>query len=598
MTACSALHDAGLDGIAEVQLDRVDADATAAIGHARECGLLVDRLTVSAADPDRIAAALRARELQEAVGGFRTFAPLPRTMSISAPSTGYDDVKGVAIARLLVTGIESIQVDWSLYGPKLAQVALTVGADDVDGVAAVDPGILGARRSPIEEIKGNIRSAGLEPVERNARFEVHRLTRIIRLGAVDYLNARPLVYGLELRNDLFTLRFDVPSKCAALLHEGSIDLGMIPSIEFLRGAPYRIVPGAGIISEGPVASVALFTQDADRKDQDDCGGHELTDIECAAAPVVRGVVSASTLSSGRCIQMPSRCCERCDAALLIGDPALFLDYDALGATKVDLGSEWFSMTGLPFVWAFWAGRPEALTPEAVGALLAARDGGVAASDAVAASYCGPDRAARGSAYLRENIRYTLGEREEEGLRMYYELAGKHGLVPTVVAAGFLSPMSTRDLADKVRAGGRLDRAEALELYTHAPTALLGRAGRRGACAQAPRQRHHLHHRPQRELHERLRRAVQLLRVLPAGRVERRVRRSGSTRSSARSTRRFALGGGQLLLQGGHNPDLPLAVVRRSVSRREAAVSDVPPARALAAGSDPPLAAVPACRCRR
>ena len=117
VTACSALHDAGLAGIAEVQLDRHDSESIAAIRHARSRGLLVDRLTVAAAEPDRIAAALRARELQEAVGGFRTFAPLPRTMSISAPSTGYDDVKGVAIARLLVTGIESIQVDWPLYGP-------------------------------------------------------------------------------------------------------------------------------------------------------------------------------------------------------------------------------------------------------------------------------------------------------------------------------------------------------------------------------------------------------------------------------------------------------------------------------------------------
>ena len=83
---------------------------------------------------------------------------------------------------------------------------------------------------------------------------------MVRLGAVDYLNARPLVYGLEMRTDIFSLRFDVPSKCAALLHEGSIDVGMIPSIEYLRGRePYLIVPGSGIISNGPVASVALFS---------------------------------------------------------------------------------------------------------------------------------------------------------------------------------------------------------------------------------------------------------------------------------------------------------------------------------------------------
>jgi hypothetical protein len=63
----------------------------------------------------------------------------------------------------------------------------------------------------------------------------------------------------------------------------------------------------------------------------------------------------------------------------------------------------------------------------VAALLAARDAGVSASDEIAAAYCGPERAARGIAYLRNNIRYTLGGREEAGLRQYFELAAKHGL---------------------------------------------------------------------------------------------------------------------------------------------------------------------------
>ena len=99
------------------------------------------------------------------------FAPLPRTTSIAHPSTGYDDVKLIATARLAAGNIESIQVDWALYGPKLAQVALTMGADDVDAVSPLQ-GDLGRRRSPIEEIRGNIRAAGLEPVERDGAYEV------------------------------------------------------------------------------------------------------------------------------------------------------------------------------------------------------------------------------------------------------------------------------------------------------------------------------------------------------------------------------------------------------------------------------------------
>lgn len=168
---CRALRDAGLETVADAPLDLL-ADPGVAVTAARGAGLTVARLTVSALGPgDRISLLNRARDLQKAIGGFHAFAPLPRTWSAAAPSTGYDDVKQIALARLIAENIPSIQVDWVLYGPKLAQFALTIGADDVDGVAAVDPGILGTRRSPIEEIRGNIRSAGLEPVERNARFE-------------------------------------------------------------------------------------------------------------------------------------------------------------------------------------------------------------------------------------------------------------------------------------------------------------------------------------------------------------------------------------------------------------------------------------------
>src|SRR3954469_17764110 len=77
----------------------------------------------------------------------------------------------------------------------------------------------------------------------------------VRFGAVGYLNARPLVWGLDAFPDLFDVRFAVPSRCATLLHEGFTKIGIIPLIDFLRPPePYRIVPGLGIMSEGDVAS--------------------------------------------------------------------------------------------------------------------------------------------------------------------------------------------------------------------------------------------------------------------------------------------------------------------------------------------------------
>src|ERR1700740_655677 len=80
----------------------------------------------------------------------------------------------------------------------------------------------------------------------------------VRLGAVGYLNARPLVYKLD-RSPNFSLRFDVPSKCADLLHAGGIDAGLIPSIESRGGAALSIAPALAIASRGPVTSVMLYT---------------------------------------------------------------------------------------------------------------------------------------------------------------------------------------------------------------------------------------------------------------------------------------------------------------------------------------------------
>ncbi|MGH9202974.1 MAG: MqnA/MqnD/SBP family protein, partial [Vicinamibacterales bacterium] len=77
----------------------------------------------------------------------------------------------------------------------------------------------------------------------------------VRLGAVGYLNARPLTWALGRAPDRWRVRYDVPSVCSALLHAGEVDLGLTPSIEYLHGPDYRFVPGVGIGSRGPVASV-------------------------------------------------------------------------------------------------------------------------------------------------------------------------------------------------------------------------------------------------------------------------------------------------------------------------------------------------------
>ena len=166
------LRAAGLELVAEAPIDRLQ-NARRSIEEVNIAGLSLARLTVDqlpSADPLPLLKAVA--DLQRAVAVVRAFAPLPRRVNPAAPTTGYEDVKHVALARIVVDNVPSIQVDWSLYGPKLAQVALTVGADDVDGVSAEEETTEGRRRAPLEEIRRNIRAAGQEPVERNGRFDV------------------------------------------------------------------------------------------------------------------------------------------------------------------------------------------------------------------------------------------------------------------------------------------------------------------------------------------------------------------------------------------------------------------------------------------
>ena len=109
--------------------------------------------------PDRLDLWRRASALQEQFACIQAINPLPTHLRLSQPTTGYDDVRMVAAARLAAPNIASIQLDWQRYGPKLAQVALTFGADDLWGVSASDTSPEGPRRAAVEEIRRNISAA-------------------------------------------------------------------------------------------------------------------------------------------------------------------------------------------------------------------------------------------------------------------------------------------------------------------------------------------------------------------------------------------------------------------------------------------------------
>ena len=252
---------------------------------------------------------------------------------------------------------------------------------------------------------------------------------MIRVGAVSYLNARPLTWALDRVPGTWEVRYDLPSVCAELLHAGDVDLGLVPSIEYLRG-DYRLVPGVGIGSRGPVASVALFTTRAvpDIRhvalDTSSRTSVALVKVMCAH----RFRITPEFVSHGPDLAAMTRAC---DAALLIGDPAFDADPAALGLQKIDLGTEWTAMTGLPFIYAAWTGRPGIIDSAGVAALQAAQLAGVAATDAIAAEYGrgDADRAQRAARYLRDNVKYRLGPEEAAGLQRFLDYAAELGLGP-------------------------------------------------------------------------------------------------------------------------------------------------------------------------
>ena len=166
--ALEELRAAGLDAISELPLD---AMPDAVIGLVSEAGFRRLRLTIeSAPAAERLDLFKRASALQATHRCIEALNPLPTVLQAFRPTTGYADVKAVALARLAAPDIPSIQVDWSRYGPKLAQVALTFGADDLDTVTGADDAPDGRRRAPIEEVRRNIEAAGFTPAERDGRF--------------------------------------------------------------------------------------------------------------------------------------------------------------------------------------------------------------------------------------------------------------------------------------------------------------------------------------------------------------------------------------------------------------------------------------------
>lgn len=251
----------------------------------------------------------------------------------------------------------------------------------------------------------------------------------VRVGAVNYLNTKPLIHDLESLAPDAEVILDLPSRLADRLAMGELDVALIPVVEYFRGDGYRILPGLSIAGKGPVLSVTLFS----RKSWRDIRSVALDEGSRTSAALTRILLSEryglrpdySPLPIDATVEDSPH-----DAVLLIGDRAMHACLPGF-PYAYDLGKEWDDWTGLPFVYAVWAVRSGADLGETATALLEARERGCRHVGQIAyaeAARLGLD-AGFCRRYLEHIIRYDLGEQELAGLGRFYDLCVKHGLAP-------------------------------------------------------------------------------------------------------------------------------------------------------------------------
>ena len=258
---------------------------------------------------------------------------------------------------------------------------------------------------------------------------------VVRVGAVNYLNTKPLIHDLPRLAPQARLILDLPSRLADGLAAGSLDVALIPVIEFFQNPSYTIVSDAAIACRGPVLSVKLLSRvpvERIRSLALDEGSrtsialarillHERYDLSPDLEPLPIGASIGDTSA---------------DAVLLIGDRAIHSPGGPF-AEVWDLGDEWCRWAGLPFVFAVWAAHAGTDLGGVDVALGEARDLGVAHLDDIARR----EAAALGLTqpqcltYLRDNLHFYLGPRELAGLERFARLAADMNLAPAGVELG-------------------------------------------------------------------------------------------------------------------------------------------------------------------
>ena len=262
------------------------------------------------------------------------------------------------------------------------------------------------------------------------------MERSVRIGAVSYLNTKPLVYGLERFLPRAEISYEVPSRLADHLAQGELDVALIPSVEFFQDPEYTILSDACIACRGPVLSVKLLS----RVPIDQIRSLALDEGSRTSVALVRILLEQRFGLRPRLEQLPiDASLDDCatDALLVIGDRAIHPPSQPFVA-QWDLGDQWCRWSELPFVFAMWTARAGVELEGVASALNRARDAGVrhlkdiAAAESAAVGLS-PDSCL---SYLRDNLHFHLGPREQRGLQLFYEHAAGLQLAPPEVTLRF------------------------------------------------------------------------------------------------------------------------------------------------------------------
>lgn len=254
------------------------------------------------------------------------------------------------------------------------------------------------------------------------------MTKKIRIGVVPYMNAKPLIYGLNQLSDTVEVLPKVPSLLPKMLNNNDIDVALIPSIEYFRNSDYAIIPDISISSIGSVDSVKIFSKVPINNiritalDKSSLTSHVLTKIIFSERYHILPEYVSWDMSENLADS-------EVDAVLIIGDNAMKV-FDN-GYVTLDLGQAWYDLTGLPFVYAVWVVKQGCKIAGINMLLKKAKESGVKSAEFLSGLESKRLQLTRERClnYLTKSIRYNLGKAELNGLEKFYHFAESLGLAP-------------------------------------------------------------------------------------------------------------------------------------------------------------------------